>query len=213
MGAAPAFAAGELPDPSEIDYTEIQGDSPQDTGTHNEIPVYGYIGEDAELEDPDKEDPDVPPTPHPYAINVSVPTKVIWAAFEADAGDITAPAYKIYNNGKAATQSVDVELTSFTAKPGNPDNTDVDKFLSLDIESADLHDSGKIAVVTSDGTTASYPASTVALGTTGEDELAEDDAWDFTLGGGYDHDHVSNTIGFTTPKAPSYDMVLTFLID
>ncbi|MDR1328089.1 MAG: hypothetical protein LBK23_00605, partial [Oscillospiraceae bacterium] len=44
----------------------------------------------------------------PFEINVSVPVKLIFAAFDTDAGDITAPVYHIKNNGKN-TASVTVD--------------------------------------------------------------------------------------------------------
>jgi hypothetical protein len=44
----------------------------------------------------------------PAEINVSVPVKLIFAAFDTDGGDVTAPVYHIKNNGKN-TASVTVD--------------------------------------------------------------------------------------------------------
>jgi hypothetical protein len=56
-----------------------------------------------------------PPAPQ---INVSVPTKLIFAAFESGEGAITAPDYHIINNG---TTAIDVSITGLAAK--KPEDT------------------------------------------------------------------------------------------
>jgi hypothetical protein len=187
----PAFAAPNLPADNDVVYWDIRGDSSQDsTGNGPDgtdlIPVYGYIGETTTLTDTDPDDPEVGPTPVENEINVSVPIKIIWAAFETDGGDITAPNYHIRNN--SMTESVSIDLMSFS-KNDTADNNAVDSDVTLALlegQSTLLSDvltlSGQPTIVTN-----------LAVGT----------QWDFTLGGRYEG-------SFATAYNPSYLMYLKF---
>ena len=185
LWAAPAFAEGSLPADSDIGYWSINGDAPQDAT----IPIYGYVGEDATITDPDPDGPGDPPTITPYEINVSVPVKIMWAAFESDAGAVSAPNYKITNNSEQ--NDVEVTLTSFLGT--GTDNAAVDKDLALSL-TGDLAK----AVVTGNGTSASYFNTPDVIGV-----IDARDFWAFSLGGTY-------AGGFDTVYLPTYEMVLTF---
>jgi len=182
--AAPAFAAGTIT-PS-TSYTDIQGDSAQNAV----IPVYGYVGEDAAITDPTPTDPGTAPTVTPYEINVSVPVKIIWAAFQTGGGAVTAPNYTIKNN--SANNDLDVTLTSFAPRSSSS-NTAVDSNLVLNIVGVGGTEMNQTSVVGYTGTT---PYSTT---------FAAGASWGFTLGGQYSGAYGSD-------YNPIYDMTLTFAL-
>jgi hypothetical protein len=189
--AVPALA-GEWDNPT---YTSVQGSD----GTSGTVPVEGYVGEAVP-------DPGVPTTT--YEVNVAVPVKLMWAAFESDGGTLTAPDYRIQNYSHA--NDLDVTLTSFSAT--GPDNTTVDPDLTLTITADSTPTSSPMAgtqLVTSDGTTATYYSSSVAFTTTLNDADVTDgsDVWNFSLGGTWN--------GSTFPSTaltPTYNMVFTFAL-
>ncbi len=130
---AAASAPGFNP-PGQQDDDVIFDSSTQSSETAD-IPVYGYVGPDAVLIDPDPTDPDEKPKPTDpddvkYQINVSVPVKILWAVFESDVntstgiGEVTSPDYYIRNNSDEL--AVSITATSFAAKGANVDNTYVD---------------------------------------------------------------------------------------
>ena len=135
-------------------------------------------------------------------INVSVPVKLVFAAFEGDRGAVTAPGYYIENNGEA---DVVVTLKSFavedpggvtlTASPAAQDDLGL-KFAWSGPPSAAFATNGSGWLVPS--------AANVALGQLG-DRDAPDGAnrVDFTLEGTY-------IGGFGVPKRPAYSLVLEF---
>ncbi|MDL2224827.1 hypothetical protein LJC20_01250 [Eubacteriales bacterium OttesenSCG-928-M02] len=97
------------------------------TGVGEEtIPVYGYIGEDSEIIDPDPTDPTIPPEKEVY---VEVPIKMLFAAFEGDGGAVTAPNYTITNLSTA--NDVKVSVKNFAQRNGL--EVDLDGKLQLDI--------------------------------------------------------------------------------
>ena len=116
----PAFAAS-ISDPTPASKL-VQGDSAQETT----VPVFGYVGEDADITGTD-----VPPgiIVEKSQINVSVPVKLIWAAFESDKGAITAPTYTIKNNSEE--NKVAITMVSFTGT--GTDNASVESKLTLNI--------------------------------------------------------------------------------
>jgi len=186
----PAFAEGSLPADTDVGYRDVTGDSPEST----DIPVYGYIGEDVDVTDPDPDDPDTPPDFTPFEINVSVPVKIIWVAFESDAGAISAPNYKITNN--SVGNNVAVAITSFTGTATNPDNATVDPDLILNLTGAPMARN----VVNGDGITATYLTTAATVGT-----LSARGSYTFSLGGTWDG-------GFAVALMPTYEMVLTFTL-
>ncbi len=113
---------------------KIVFDSDTQSSEDTEIPVYGYVGPDAVLLDEDPDDPDTAPTPKDpnevdYEINVSVPVKILWAAFEGDKdssgiAEVASPDYYIRNNSEEL--SVSVTADSFSAT--GTDNTYVDSY-------------------------------------------------------------------------------------
>ncbi|MCL2332639.1 MAG: hypothetical protein FWC54_04035 [Actinomycetia bacterium] len=184
--AAPAFAAGGSITPS-TSYTDIQGDSAQDAT----IPVYGYVGEDAVITDTDPSTPGSAPTVTPYEINVSVPVKIIWAAFQSNAPAITAPSYYIKNN--SASNALDVTLSSFTARSTSA-NSAVDADLTLNLTGTEMAQAGIFNAGSGYTNTTAY--------TTIFDPQAQ---WDFSLSGTY-------TGLFNAAYNPVYDLVLTFAL-
>lgn len=102
---------------------------PANTTTNGEdgkeiIPVYGYIGKDTTIVDPEPENPEVPPETEIY---VEVPVKVMFAAFESDAGSVSSPNYTITNLSTANDVKVEIENFAQRANPA----VDLDGKLSL----------------------------------------------------------------------------------
>ncbi|MDL2220798.1 hypothetical protein LJC55_03935 [Eubacteriales bacterium OttesenSCG-928-N14] len=93
------------------------------------IPVYGYIGEDGEIVDPDPTDPTIPPEKQLY---VEVPVKVMFAAFESGNGAITSPDYSITN--LSSVNDVKVELKDFSQRQTG---ANLDGLLTLDLTGKD----------------------------------------------------------------------------
>ncbi len=184
--ATSAFAAGGaiMTTPANRD---VQGDSAQTTT----IPVFGYVGEDATITDPDTGDPNKPPVVTNYEINVSVPVKIIWAAFQSEAPAITAPNYYLKNN--SAGNSLSVTLSSFKAR-ATPANTAVDPKLTLNLTGTQMSKNSVFAAGNGYTGTSAFPLA-----------FAPGAQWDFSLSGMY--------VGtFTTAQSPVYDMVLTFAL-
>ena len=146
---AAVFADGSFGEGTAQHNRDIAGDSPftldatnsNATGVKNDsadgqglvpkgkpIPVYGYVGEDAVITDPDSNDPETPPEELDVDINVSVPVKILWAAFESDGGAVTSPNYRIKNNGDA---NLKVTVVNFAST--GTDNNDIDKYLTLNL--------------------------------------------------------------------------------
>ena len=117
---ATGLAAGEF-DPSTPTNTTTNG-----TDGKEVIPVYGYIGEDTTIVDPDPENPEVPPETEIY---MQVPVKIMFAAFESDAGAISSPQYTLTNLSTA--NDVMVEVNNF-AQRSNP-NVDLEGKLALNL--------------------------------------------------------------------------------
>jgi hypothetical protein len=208
LGTVAAFAADQDFPFDELKTTQsaVNVTADEDDAVGHTIPVYGYVGPLGKVKEENEGDEgnkDVSPIVTP--INVSVPTKLFWAAFESDKGNITAPKYKIENG---ADYDVNVVLTSFTNANGNAsDNDYVDKYLDLN-----LVNDGSTTVFGSNGT-AVVKKGNVAdyLGDdTDEDvtlgKLSSKSAWNFSFGGEFKGDFPDTT---WTPK---YTMVLTFSI-
>ena len=153
------------------------------------IPVYGYVGEDAVITDPDKDKPHIPPIVTPAEINVSVPVKIIWAAFESDKGDVTAPTYHIKNNSTTPDYNLIVTLTSFDAE--NPHANAINSALSLHITGAEMATPNVIGITNAK---------------TFEADFSAQARWEFSLSGTYDGN-------FDIAYTPTYSMVLTFALD
>ena len=77
-----------------------------------DTPIYGYIGPDAIITDPNPQNPDAPFVVEKSTtdMEISVPVKLMWAAFASGGGEIISPEYSIENKSAFA---VDVTLTSF----------------------------------------------------------------------------------------------------
>jgi hypothetical protein len=194
LGVSPVFAAGSLPTSDEIEYIDIVGNDSVTTNDNaaglNEIPVFGYIGPDADIDDPDPEDPKIPPVIDKYEINVSVPVKIFWAAFESSNGAVTAPDYKIKNNSTNTdgTNDVEVKLLSFEPRENSDQVPDTELTLNL---TGDL----AYADVVSD---TSQPV-------LGGGKLPAGISWLFSIDGSY--------IGsYNTVLEPIYDMILEFSV-
>jgi hypothetical protein len=196
MATVPALAAAPAGDIVAVpEYDELSTTEDELLTTDNSkglIPVYGYVGEDAIIDDDEKDDPTKEPDVYPFLIDVSVPVKVIWAAFESGGGAVTSPDYYIENHGD---DDLTVTLVSFAAN--GADNTNVDSDLSLtlaEVSAGAMTNSETSTTLVSSG---NYPANNDALGTLATGK------WNFKLTGTYDG-------SFTTPYEPSYLMVLKF---
>lgn len=121
---ATSLAAGGF-DPPEPSYTTTNGADGKEV-----IPVYGYIGKDTGITDPDPENPEVKPETEIY---VEVPVKIMFAAFEGDAGAISSPDYAITNLSTA--NDVKVEIESFTQRDAA--NTNLNGGLALTLVDED----------------------------------------------------------------------------
>jgi hypothetical protein len=172
------------------------------------VPVYGYVGEDANITDPDpdSEDPTKPPVVSPTGINVSVPTKILWAAFASDDGDVTSPTYQIRNNSTAI--DLDVSIAAFTPETdaNNPANAKIDKDLVLTLNSTDTGELGDTAIniFNKKGSTGSYDAPNPLSHASGTP--LEPTSWGFTIGGHYYGDFGG------VAQSPTYKLTLGFAI-
>ena len=81
------------------------------------IPIYGYLGAEADIIDPDPE----------LEIYVEVPVQIMFAAFESNSGKVTSPKFAITN--LSAANDIRVEIDDFAQRP-YPD-VDLDGKLSL----------------------------------------------------------------------------------
>jgi|AKZA01.1.fsa_nt_gi hypothetical protein len=175
-------SANQLPAPV-FENRVVDTDNPT-----TEVPVFGYIGPDAEILDP--ENPNDPLVVNPLVtdMSVSVPVRLVWAAFASDGGEITSPEYTITNNSPFA---VDVELTSFeNTTPAGNQNAEADANIVISL--TDLNPLATNVV----GMTTPLPIQTLS---------AENGSTKFKIGGTY-------TGSFATAYQPTYRMVLTFSI-
>ncbi|MDR1272853.1 MAG: hypothetical protein LBK04_07700 [Clostridiales Family XIII bacterium] len=198
-----AFADGSLPD--HVDYGSVEGDSAETA----KIPVYGYLGEDVNIDPGTGDDePDV----KPYEVNVSVPTKFIWAAFETDDGAISSPVYHIRNNarveGNDHSRDLNVRMFKFEREAVNPSNDEIDKYLRLLLSKADSNtfNGPDISLISGNGTNASYGSSTPI----GSAKLGANSQWDFKLTGTYDS---KIGRGFDKAYTPKYTLTFEFSIN
>lgn len=112
FGMGSNVMAGVLVDPTNRDASKSE----------ETVPIWGYIGEDAKVTpDPDPENP-----PIVTAIDVSIPTQMLWAAFESDktAGqdnswDITTANHYVSANKDSVPVAVSIKnVTATEAKVG-----------------------------------------------------------------------------------------------
>ena len=107
-----------------------EGDDYKTTAENVEIiPVRGYVGPDTHVIPPDPEEPEL-------EIYVEVPTKVLFAAFEADEGAVTSPTFTITN--LSATSDVKVEIEHFEQRQDPA--LDLNGNLSLKLIDQDMED-------------------------------------------------------------------------
>ena len=195
--AVPVFATSSFDESTAQTDNALTGDSP----TTANIPIYGYIGQNADISDTDPSNPDTAPiiTPNGTSISVTVPTKVIFAAFAENGGEISSPDYVITNNSK--TSSVTVTLASFTANSGE-DNSAVDPSLSLNLKYS--YDAEKEESIFANGTGTTSPIEIVRClesDQTGSSVFRNSMA--FSLSGEYSG-------SFSADRTPSYEMVFRF---
>lgn len=184
-------------------------DTPQTISGADEatVPIEGEIG----TFDPTK-DPGDKPTPKPTDkvwVNVTIPTKMIFASTQADAGNLIAPKYTITNN---SYMNVKVSVKSVAATSGHID----DMTLNLKVTASENVVGTPVASTTLvSGNPATY-ASNVEIaqlkgGTAsgGANTLVNTEKGKLTvqlggtLPGGSSYD-------YSTTKNPTYSMVLGF---
>ena len=139
------------------------------------IPMYGYVGPElTDIDDPDPDDPDV----NPFFLNVSVPVKFLWAAFEPGSPSpsvpVEAPDYKIINH---STSKYEVFVIGFTEKDNLLDPAL--GYVELNLTSTGLATDFDQLLETDVSTSAPY-----SLGIIDEKDGAED-VWTFTITGDY----------------------------
>ncbi len=164
------------------------GTNSDKTSSPQTIPVYGYIGlgdsGGVDVDGDDPENPDVTPGGG-SVINVSVPTKILWAAFSTEGSTVTSPDYHITNN--STNVDLGVTLSSFNALNTTATDLETTGTLTLDL-------TGGMALADVVGHTAYEYSSTFTHGAT----------WNFAVGGSYSGTYTA------TAKAPTYEMVLAF---
>ena len=117
---------------------EFEPEDPENTTTNGTdgkeiIPVYGYIGKDTNIVDPDPGEPGVAPETEIY---IEAPIKILFASFESDAGAITSPKYAITN--LSTVNDVKVEVKSFLQRE---DGVELSGRLALNLVD---HDGGEL---------------------------------------------------------------------
>jgi uncharacterized repeat protein (TIGR02543 family) len=131
-------------------------------------------------------------------IEVSVPTKVLWAAFGSDSGTVTSPLYHVRNNSNIL--DLKVTLNSFSAKD-TPANKKIDPSLSLEMTSP----ANQMGLV--DDLFYHETGYTNTVATPFTNILAHNDTWDFGIEGNYSASIEKDSY------LPRYDMVFSFSID
>lgn len=154
------------------------------------IPLYGYIGPDTIIVDPDPTDPEVKPETEIY---VELPVKILFAAFEGNNGAITSPDYTITNLSTA--NNVRVEIADFAQKGGS----DLGGQLQLDL----VERSGGTLV--SGVFPASYPPTKVFAENLSKNNGGSDNVLEFGVGGSWSGDFVGE-------RNPSFAMTLLFSV-
>ncbi|MDR1539533.1 MAG: hypothetical protein LBU32_16340 [Clostridiales bacterium] len=145
-------------------------------GSTTQVPVYGYVGPDVEITDPRPDDEDAGLS----QIDVSVPTKIIWAAFESDNKQVTSPVYKIINN----SNKNDVKITMKSIAPKNSMQEQeklVDSYLNLKL--IDSVKSTEIIESVTEGVSANYNIGNGQELDTLETVTAGSNEWVFNIGG------------------------------
>ena len=156
------------------------------TSSEETIPVYGYLSEDTYVVEPEE--------PTTGEIYVEVPTKVIFAAFESDGGQISSPKFAITN--LSDKNYVTVEVAACSQQP-NPE-VDLDGKLALKL----------VAVGGSDLVSDLFPADYSAPKTLAERipsyvEGSDSNKIEFTVGGTWSG-------GFAENLQPAFEMTLKF---
>jgi hypothetical protein len=133
------------------------------------------------------------------AIDVSVPVKLIFAAFKSDNGAVTSPDYHIINNGDTA---VDVSVQSMVETDSGSLNLKDALTTDGDIR-LKLQGTGSPPLLDTDWLTATMQAKD--LGTLGA-KSSGTDTWNFKLAGGYKG-------GFDVAKKPQYNITFRFALN
>ena len=88
------------------------------------IPIYGYLGPDKSIIEPDPDDPETPPEVEIY---VEVPVRIMFAAFESGAGAVASPRFTITNLSEISDIKIEIENFEQRFDP----EADLDGMLSL----------------------------------------------------------------------------------
>ncbi|MDR3208167.1 MAG: hypothetical protein LBT60_07565 [Oscillospiraceae bacterium] len=188
--AVPSAFAGSFDDSAQQHDDAVTGHD-TDSPITRIIPMYGYVGKDTNLIDPDPDNPDQPPQPADTEINLAVPIKIIWAAFASDEGLVTSPTYTVKNFSTA--HKVKISVVKFEAGFHDPSaNGVVDSTLVLNLVGS-YGQFGQINLLN----VGTYKTAITDIGT----DLGSSTNWNFRIAGTY-------TGTFATAYQPSY--VLTF---
>ena len=93
-------------------------DTKETTKSAEIIPVFGYVGPDAIITEPD---PELPGTPS-AEIYVEVPVKIVFIAFESSNGIVASPKYTIKNLSTLNDLKVEIENFSQSNEAAEPLN-------------------------------------------------------------------------------------------
>lgn len=154
------------------------------------IPVYGYIGKDTNIVDPEPENPEVPPETEIY---VEVPIKMMFAAFEGNGGAVSSPNYAIKNLSTA--NAIKVEVEDFSQK--NAAEADLEGKLTLSL--TDYAGTDIVPGVFP----ADYSSAKLFKDALSKNTGSADNVLEFKLGGNWNGE-------FTKQINPEFDMTLRF---
>lgn len=181
---------------NQIGYKGIEVD--ETDGTQTNVPVFGYIGPATDITDPNPGPGDEPGDPGDNVdppvynlVQVVVPVKLMWAAFDDNDNEVASPEYKIQNR---SFKKIDVSLVSFTPRAGDASATGVADKLTLNISPIGNTVFQKSNVINT---------SAVTFGTALNEIGENGDTWNFEITGTY-------TGSYNAIKAPQYDMTLRF---
>lgn len=134
------------------------------------------------------------------SVNVTVPVKILFAAFAEDQGKISSPVYEIGNNNHDFAVGYDVQVTSFSARHTDA-NTAVDPYLHLELR----YKRQAWGAIGADNSVAVFDKGTGLSGELGLVTPNSSETFTIQFEGTY-------TGSFSADRMPRYDMVLKFTV-
>ena len=135
------------------------------------IPVYGYVGPDEIIIPPNPDESKPQPE---LEIYVELPTYIMFAAFESDAGTVTSPKFKITNLSDQNDVKVEIEQFEQRLEP----EIDLEDNLFLQLQNS------KNEWITHDLFPGDYSAGKLLIGNLSKyAENSDDNTFEFMIGG------------------------------